>query len=80
MRAGRTTGVLSLHGHEVGSFTDDLVTAAGVAENISYALTNMQHDEERAATQVALVEGEARFVSSRPIRAHSERANPAAAR
>jgi diguanylate cyclase (GGDEF)-like protein/PAS domain S-box-containing protein len=62
LRAGSPAGVLSLHGNEVGFFTDDLVELLQeMAGNISYALTNMQHDEERAATQQALVEGEGRF-------------------
>jgi len=59
---GRTVGVLNLHGNEVGFFTDDLVALLQeMALNISYALTTMQHDEERAAAEHALIESETRF-------------------
>jgi len=61
-RDGRAIGLLNLHGSEVGFFTAELVDLLyEMAENISFALTNMQRELERAAADVALTQSEQRF-------------------
>jgi diguanylate cyclase (GGDEF)-like protein/PAS domain S-box-containing protein len=61
-RDGHCIGVLNLHGSEVGFFSDELVELLQeMAENISFALTNMQREAERAAAEAALARSEQRF-------------------
>ncbi|HEX4986399.1 MAG TPA: EAL domain-containing protein [Burkholderiales bacterium] len=61
-RDGRCVGVLNLHGDEVGFFTGELVALLDeMADNISFALTNMQREAEREAAKRALAESEQKF-------------------
>jgi diguanylate cyclase (GGDEF)-like protein/PAS domain S-box-containing protein len=59
---GRCIGVLSLYGDEVGFFTDELVGLLNeMADNLSFALTNLEHESQRDSAQRALKESEQRF-------------------
>jgi diguanylate cyclase (GGDEF)-like protein/PAS domain S-box-containing protein len=61
-RNGQAIGLLNLHGDEVGFFTDQLVELlCEMAKNISFALSNMERESERAASERALIESEQRF-------------------
>ena len=61
-RDGRAIGLLNLHGSEVDFFTPELVDLLyEMTENISFALTNMQRELERAAADIALTQSEQRF-------------------
>jgi diguanylate cyclase (GGDEF)-like protein/PAS domain S-box-containing protein len=61
-RDGRSLGVLNLHGDEVGFFTDELVALLQeMADNLSFALANIQREAEREAAQRALADSERRF-------------------
>ncbi len=62
MRDGRSVGLLNVYGDEVGFFADDLVALLEeMAQNISFALANMQREAEREAVQHALRESEQKF-------------------
>ena len=57
-----SVGVLNLHGDEVGFFTSELTALLNeMADNISYALTNMKREAERDEAQKALVASEQKF-------------------
>jgi len=59
---GRCVGVLSLYGDEVGFFTDALVELLKeMADNLSFAITNLHHRSQRESVQRALKESEQRF-------------------
>jgi diguanylate cyclase (GGDEF)-like protein/PAS domain S-box-containing protein len=59
---GRCVGVLSLYGDEIGFFTDELVELLNeMAENLSFALTNLELQSQRETAQRALKESEQRF-------------------
>ena len=61
-RDGRPIGVIHLYGTEIDFFTDELVALLHeMAENISFALTNMQREQERVAAERALAQSEQRF-------------------
>jgi diguanylate cyclase (GGDEF)-like protein/PAS domain S-box-containing protein len=61
-RDGRSVGVINLHGDEIGFFSDELVALLEeMADNISFALTNMQREAEREAAIRALDASEQRF-------------------
>lgn len=61
-RDGRCVGVLNLHGDDVDFFTPELVgLLKKMADNISYALTNIQREAEREQAQRQLAESEKKF-------------------
>src|SRR5262249_49115888 len=61
-RDRQPSGLIELHGSEMGFFTDELVALLyEMAQNISFALTNMQREIERAAAERALAQSEQRF-------------------
>jgi PAS domain S-box-containing protein len=59
---GRCIGVLNLHGDEVDFFTPELVALLKeMADNISFALNNMEREAERERAQQDLAESEQKF-------------------
>jgi diguanylate cyclase (GGDEF)-like protein/PAS domain S-box-containing protein len=61
-QGGRWVGVLNLHGDETGFFTDELVALLQeMANNISFALDNLQREAERETAQRALDASEQKF-------------------
>jgi PAS domain S-box-containing protein len=63
-RSGEVVGVIILYAAELGWFDPELVgLAERMAQNLSFALDNLEHERQRSAAQAAVRESERRFRS-----------------
>lgn len=63
-RGGEVIGVILLYAAETGWFDPELVgLAERMAQNVSFALDNLEHERQRSAAQAAVKESEQRFRS-----------------